>query len=1648
MRAILLFTTLFSVSGCVVAGTADANTAGKFLNGMPLSFGQNAGQVAGKPVEWVGRANGYRVALDATGATILPTAAKRSDVVRMEFVNATRQASGRPLEPLPGRANYLVGRDPTRWIQNLETYGRVEYDSVYEGVDVAWYGNQGQLEYDFLLRPGADPNRIRVRFDGTRKLALEENGDVRIETAAGVMKLRLPQVYQEAAGARKRVDGHYLLRAANEIGFELAGYDKSQPLVIDPTLVYGTYFGTGFSKVAIATDAQGNVYLGGTANLGTTLPIVNATQSGVVGSSNAFVVKLDPTGTTVLYSTYVGGSTGETFGGLAVDASGEAIAVGMSSSTDFPLVNPVQSQGDKNGLVFAFKLNAAGGTFVYSTLFGSTGSNAVAVATDAAGNAYLTGVTGTGFPTTSGVYQSAYGGGSGDAFVAKLGASGQLIYSTLFGGSSVDAGQAIAADSQGNAYVAGYTRSSSFLNNPPGAKAGSGGGTDTFVAKLTPNASAVSWLAILGGSGDDIPAALARDSASGNLYVAGSTTSSDLPTTTGVSQASSNGPKQGFVASVAPDGTSFGFVTYLGGGKEDSIAGMALAASGQLLLIGQTTSANFPTANAIQTAFGGGSVSLYKSADSGATWTAADSGAPAWIWGLSQDAANPGTILAASGSQFAVFRTTNGGASWTAVSPLTRPIWGTNGKTARFVRTPANPAAVYLYYPYDWPEGADGSGALFFALGSSDGGATWRVLAAPPGNGFLAGLAVSTTDANTIVEIDSSGNVYRSTDGGASFIQVAGAYQQMPWGTSPLVAGPNGTLYVYTYSGLNKSTDFGTTWSPVFGALNGTPTMFASSPSNPSVIYAVLGMQLARSTDGGATWRLFAGPGFFNFNGSLGVSASNSQVLYASDGEQVSVSADGGATWSTPSRPPLPFGATAVAVDGSGTLYAAGPGVSDAFAAKLSADGKTLVWSTFYSGSQGSSPGGVAAAPSGDAWIAGTTLSPDLPVTPNAYSANAYRADGGIYYSGFLARIADATPACAYAVAPSSVVAYSGQSISFAVTAPSGCAWTATPSDTSWITINSGGSGTGAGAVAVTLGQNSTGSTRSGTVNINGQPFTITEADSSCTYGVGSTDAPSSGGTVQLTVTAPAGCPWSVTASSPAVSVVSGQSGTGNGTVTLSFAPNGGVQAFAPTVQVANATGTLHQASACAYSVTPAQFGNVGGGGTMAVTSSLAACTWKATSDASWLSVSGNGTGSGSINYGVEPNTGGPRTAHVLFTNQRVYPSPEQFSVPVTQPLQPLQFIPVAPCRVADTRNAAGPFGGPTIAAVTERSFAIPQSACGIPSTAQAYSLNVTVVPPGPLPYLTLWPDGQPQPNVSTLNSFDGEVLANAAIVPAGGAGAVAVYAAGATDVILDINGYFDTPSASTSAFYAASPCRIADTRYPDGPFGGPSLAAGGSRDFAVSSSACGIPSGAGAYSLNVTAVPDGFLAFLTAWPTGQQRPLASTLNSWNGKVVANAAMVPSGTNDSVSVYAYNPTDVVLDINGYFARGGHAGALSFYPVTPCRIADTRGADGPFGGPILESGTSRSFAVPASGCQIPDTAAAYAMNVTVVPDGPLWYLTAWPAGAGQPNVSTLNSWDGSVVANAAIVPAGAGGAISVYASGRTHVILDINGYFAP
>ncbi len=381
-------------------------------------------------------------------------------------------------------------------------------------------------------------------------------------------------------------------------------------------------------------------------------------------------------------------------------------------------------------------------------------------------------------------------------------------------------------------------------------------------------------------------------------------------------------------------------------------------------------------------------------------------------------------------------------------------------------------------------------------------------------------------------------------------------------------------------------------------------------------------------------------------------------------------------------------------------------------------------------------------------------------------------------------------------------------------------------------------------------------------------------------------------------------------------------------------------------------------------------------------------------------------------------------------------------------PLTALQFAPLSqPCRAVDTRPQYG--GNGPIQGGTHQDFPISGAGtCGTLPSAAAYSMNVSVVPNGSLGYLTVWPAGEPQPLVSTLNSLDGRIKANAAIMPAGAGGEISVYATNTTNVIVDVNGYFAPVSGSTLAFYPLPPCRVADTRkssYPQG-LGPPFLTGGAERQFPIlNATSCNIPSGAAAYSLNFSVVPHGSLFYMTVWPTGETRPTVSTLNDIPGQIIANAAIVTAGASSGeVSVYPTNDTDLVIDINGYFAAAGQGG-LSLYGVTPCRVIDTRklGSGLPFSGTL-----SPPVDVVDSPCSVPSAAQTYVFNASVVPQGYLGYLTLWPDGTTQPLVSTLNALDGSISSNMAIVPTSTNGKVDAFASGLTQLILDISSYFAP
>ncbi len=385
--------------------------------------------------------------------------------------------------------------------------------------------------------------------------------------------------------------------------------------------------------------------------------------------------------------------------------------------------------------------------------------------------------------------------------------------------------------------------------------------------------------------------------------------------------------------------------------------------------------------------------------------------------------------------------------------------------------------------------------------------------------------------------------------------------------------------------------------------------------------------------------------------------------------------------------------------------------------------------------------------------------------------------------------------------------------------------------------------------------------------------------------------------------------------------------------------------------------------------------------------------------------------------------------------------------------VQPLAFYPIAPCRVVDTRNSAGTFGGPSLAAGETRTYPFPKSSCNIPSSAAAYSINTAVVPIGSLRYLTIWPSDHERPIVSTLNSLDGRIKAIAAIVPASAdnTAAINVYVTDPTNVILDVNGYFapatpNNPNDSVVAglmFHPVPPCRVEDTRQQgDGP-----LISNVTRSFTIAGT-CGVPpydsnDSPAAYSLNITALPRmPQLNFLTVFPAGGNIPLVSTINAPTGTVTANAAIVPSGEGGAISAFVTDTTDLMIDVNGYYSTIGSQSTTTgrwFIPITPRRILDTRISGGMFTGSISVPVTDAASVVP------PD-AQAYVLNATVVPSGSLGFLTLLPDEQSQPIVSTLNALDGWVTSNLAVVSAGSGSTFAAFASNNTDLIVDMSGYF--
>jgi len=622
-HSMLAFT--FLAGFALPAGAATNARVSESYGNLPLQFEANRGQTH-KDVRFLSRGAGYSLYLTA-GETVLvlskpnayPTRDARSAqtspksvALRMSLIGAAQKpvVSGR--DELPGKANYFIGKDRSKWRTNVPTYAKVQYKDIYPGVDLVYYGNQRQLEYDFVIAPGVNPKKIVLGFKGADKLEIDAQGELLLRAAGGDIRQHKPIIYQTIDGVRHDIAGGYVRKGANRVGFKVAAYDASQPLIIDPVVLsYSTYLGSSGvdNGEGIAVDSAGSAYITGfttSSSFPTTAGAFQPTHSG----GGLFVTKLDPTGSALVYSTFIGDGGGEGFG-IAVDATGNAYVTGYTFSRNFP-TTPGAFQTvfgtpfDPNPFsdAFVIKLDATGSALVYSTFLGGFQTEVGrSIAVDAAGNAYVTGWTeSTDFPTTLGTFQPAFGGFH-DTFVTKLNPAGTaLVYSTFLGGSGDDFGNGIAVDAAGSAYVTGGAGSVDFPVTAGAFQPIFGGGGsdfstryDAFVTKLDPAGSALIYSTYLGGNDYDAGNGIAVDAA-GNAYVTGDTGSRNFPIAAGAFQPGfGGGIGDAFVTKLDPTGSALVYSTYLGGTDYDAGLGIAVDAAGNAYLTGGTFSINFPT---------------------------------------------------------------------------------------------------------------------------------------------------------------------------------------------------------------------------------------------------------------------------------------------------------------------------------------------------------------------------------------------------------------------------------------------------------------------------------------------------------------------------------------------------------------------------------------------------------------------------------------------------------------------------------------------------------------------------------------------------------------------------------------------------------------------------------------------------------------------------------------------------------------------------------------------------------------------------------------------------------------------------------------------------------------------------------------------
>lgn len=585
------------------------------LGALPLAFEANQGQ-SDPQVKYMARGNGYTVFLTANDTVfalqsseqattqvngkhgfgeVHPKPLAKKDVaaaIHMRLVGGNAQPQIAAGNQLPGVTNYYIGSDRSNWHTGVKQYAGVAYRDVYPGVNMAYHGEQRQLEFDFIVAPGANAAPINLGFSGARKIATDASGNLLLSSAAGDVVMHKPLAYQEENGKRQIVTAEFVQEGKTQVGLALGSYDHSRELVIDPALSYSTYLGGSGEDDAygIAVDGSGSAYIAG-ATASINFPAHTGTVS-TVGGFDAFVTKLDATGSSVVFTTVIGGSSDDFAFGVAVTSTA-AYVIGNTSSTVFPSTVKLGPAGGTD--VFVAGLNSTTGVATYVTRIGGTGTDSGnAIAADSSGNAYIAGEThSTDFPTVAPAIEGT-APDTDNAFVAKLNSTGTaLTYSTYLGGSLGDLATGIALDGSNNAYVTGITVSADFPTTTGSFQtAQAGTGDNGFVTEIKADGSAKIYSTYLGGNGTNDALAIAVDSA-GEAYVTGTTNSSAFPAVN-AAQTSNAGGFDVFVTKLNATGTGLLFSTYYGGTLDEIATGIALDSFGDAYVTGRTASSGYP----------------------------------------------------------------------------------------------------------------------------------------------------------------------------------------------------------------------------------------------------------------------------------------------------------------------------------------------------------------------------------------------------------------------------------------------------------------------------------------------------------------------------------------------------------------------------------------------------------------------------------------------------------------------------------------------------------------------------------------------------------------------------------------------------------------------------------------------------------------------------------------------------------------------------------------------------------------------------------------------------------------------------------------------------------------------------------------------